>query len=252
MALSIRLPSTAPELSALAPSADGSGEVLLVEDHADLAAYLSERLGEHLPVTCVGSAEAALEHLGRGGVRVLVSDVMLPGCSGIELCRQVRGDRRFDAVPVLLISAKAAAADRGAGIAAGAVDYLAKPFGIDALLAAIARVWPASVARAQTSVSADEIIDPLLQLALDGLAESDFDIGVWAERACLSPRQLRRRVTELTPLSPVAWLREQRLRAVRELVGSGQCRTLVEAGARVGLDNPTYLYRIYRARFGDS
>lgn len=248
----LELASTAPELSALAPSADGSGEVLLVEDHADLAAYLSERLGEHLPVTCVGSAEAALEHLGRGGVRVLVSDVMLPGCSGIELCRQVRGDRRFDAVPVLLISAKAAAADREAGIAAGAVDYLAKPFGIDALLAAIARVWPASVARAQTSVSADEIIDPLLQLALDGLAESDFDIGVWAERACLSPRQLRRRVTELTPLSPVAWLREQRLRAVRELVGSGQCRTLVEAGARVGLDNPTYLYRIYRARFGDS
>jgi len=45
-------------------------------------------------------------------------------------------------------------------------------------------------------------------------------------------------------------LREQRLLRVRALIDAGECKTLAEAGARAGLDNPAYLYRLYRARFG--
>jgi AraC-like DNA-binding protein len=59
-------------------------------------------------------------------------------------------------------------------------------------------------------------------------------------------------VADLTGQSPLVWLREQRLLRVRKLIGSRTCKTLAEAGARCGLDNPAYLYRIYWARFGES
>ena len=58
-------------------------------------------------------------------------------------------------------------------------------------------------------------------------------------------------MTDLTGQSPQTWLREQRLLRVRHLIRSGDCKTLAEAGTRCGLDNPAWLYRSYRARFGE-
>ena len=91
----------------------------------------------------------------------------------------------------------------------------------------------------------------ILQLALVHMAEPEFGVAQWSERCHLSDRQLRRRVTELTGLSPLIWLREQRLLQARTLLSDGSCQTLIDAGMRVGLCNPAYLYRLYRARFGE-
>ena len=232
--------------------AGGDGRVLLVEDHPDLAAYLAERLGERVPVVCAGSAEQAWRMLAEDiGIRLVVSDVVLPGASGVELCRRLSQVPATQRRPVILISAKAADRDRDAGLAAGAAAYLAKPFGFEALLEAIERAWPAAAARLVVPPAAGGDVDPLLGLALERIEESEFSIARWAERAHLSERQLRRRVHELSGQSPQAWLREQRLLRVRHLLRSGACKTLVEAGARCGLDNPAYLYRSYRARFGE-
>ena len=228
----------------------GEGRVLLVEDHPDLAAYLAERIGDYLPVTWVDSAERAFDLLaGDHDIQLLISDVVLPGASGLALCREVRqGDRP---IPVVLISAKAADGDRVAGLAAGASTYLAKPFSFEELLDAIARAWPSAGPRLSPGPAASDSVDPLLAVGLDGMADPEFSVATWAGRVHLSERQLRRRVHELTGQSPQTWLREQRLLRVRHLLRSGACKTLAEAGERCGLDNPSYLYRSYRARFGD-
>lgn len=236
----------------LPPVERGTGRVLLVEDHPDLAAYLAERLGEHLPVTCVGSAEAAAQALAdEPGIRLVVSDVVLPGVSGLELCRQLAGLPDERRRPVILISAKAADSDCDAGLAAGAVAYLAKPFNIETLLTAMARAWPDAAPRLVAAPLDPATLDPLLAIALNGLGDAGFAIAGWSAQAHLSERQLRRRVNELTGQSPQTWLREQRLLRVRHLLRSGACKTLAEAGTRCGLDNPAYLYRSYRARFGE-
>jgi len=230
---------------------DAEGCILLVEDHPDLASYLSERLGQRICTVHAGSAEAALQILDTDPrIRLLVSDVMLPGMDGIALCRQLsRGDAT--ALPIILISARAAHHDIEAGLAAGAAAYLAKPFGFDALLQAIVEAWPALRQRLLPSPTPSEALDHLLQLALSHLPEAEFSVLEWAERAHLSERQLRRRVKDICGQSPQNWLREQRLLRVHQLLRDGQCKTLLEAGERCGLDNPSYLYRSYRARFGD-
>ncbi len=252
----LALPPSEPGSSALpVPMADrGQGRVLLVEDHPDLAAYLAERLGEHLPVTCVGSAEDAISALKETqGIGLVISDVVLPGASGIELCRCLSSPKpEQPTLPVILISAKASDADRQAGLAAGAAAYLAKPFTFETLLHEIGRVWPAASPRVAAPPSDPGSVDPLLAVALKHLGEAHFAIPHWAELVHLSERQLRRRVNELTGQSPQTWLREQRLLRVRHLLRIGECKTLAEAGSRCGLENPSYLYRSYRARFGDN
>ena len=244
--------------------------LLLVEDHPELAAYLAERLAEHCPVIVVADAESAWQRLRERETAIVVSDVMLPGQSGIELCQRIKADPALAHTPVLLISAKAGTADRQSGLDAGAFDWLTKPFSLNALLSCVQRAWPnfdslARTADALSTLSAieesstearcaeserPESADALLELARAQLNLATFGVPEWSERAHLSERQLRRRVTELTGMAPVAWLREQRLLKVRELVSSASCRTLAEAGALAGIDNAGYLYRLYRARFG--
>lgn len=249
---------------------DGAdGRVLLVEDHPDLAAYLAERLGEHLPVTCVGDAGAALAELAADdSIRLLISDVVLPGRSGIELCRRLAVPQAADAdgatgaagepapprtvVPVILISARAGSGDRQAGLDAGAVAWLAKPFSFETLLDHIGQAWPAARARLVAPPADPGQADPVLAIALRHLCRAEFSVTEWAGHAHLSERQLRRRVKELTGQPPQTWLREQRLQQVRRLLGSGACKTLAEAGSRCGFDNPAWLYRCFRARFGNS
>lgn len=230
---------------AIGSTAEG---LLLVEDHPELAAFLTERLNELLPTCTVASAEDALDVLARRKVGLVVSDVMLPGMSGLELCRRTSGEP--DRPPVILISARAGSVDRQSALDAGASEFLAKPFGMNALFDAVATAWPTARKR-MNPAECDHHGDSVMAPAASNLSDPDFGVDEWARAVHLSPRQLRRRVAEICGLSPLAWLREQRLLQVRSLVSSGTCKTLAEAGARSGLENPAYLYRLYRARFGD-
>lgn len=231
-----------------------TGKLLLVEDHGELANYLGQRLGEYCTVRVTTDSAQALEWLEREEIGMVMSDVVLPTMSGIELCRRIKADERFRGLPVLLMSARTDVVCEADALGAGADAYLCKPFGFETLLEAVSRVWPDASQYFEhgEKIVAVEQAQPLLMPALKALADPDFSVQEWARRSYLSERQLRRRVIDSTGQTPVAWLREQRLLRVRKLVGNGACRTLSEAGASVGLDNPAYLYRIYRARFGST
>ncbi|HWS27465.1 MAG TPA: ATP-binding protein [Xanthomonadales bacterium] len=243
-----------PDLPLLAPAQNGG--ILLVEDHPELAAYLTERLAEFFPVRTVANAESAIAEMQRGDIRLLISDVKLPGMDGVELCRSLKAMPEFADLPVILISAKSTLMDRDAGIAAGAASWITKPFELSTLIAEIRRYWPvsqdATVEKSPALVNpATSLDDPILQIVRNRMADPAFGVAQWSDAAHLSDRQLRRRVTELTGSSPIVWLRERRLEKVRELISSGACQTIAEAGRLCGFDNPSYLYRLYRAQFGE-
>jgi len=99
--------------------------ILVAEDDpaiADSVGYSLRACGYRVDV--VGSGEAVLE-CGPGSYDLLILDVMLPGLSGVEVCRRVR---ERSAVPVLMLTALAGEVDRVVGLEAGADDYLGKPF----------------------------------------------------------------------------------------------------------------------------
>ena len=267
-ALEAAVEASVPAIT-IADRAAGSASLLLVEDHPELAAYLAERLAEYCPVIVAANAEHAWQQLHQNTISIVVSDVVRPGHSGIELCKRIKTNPELADTPVLLISARAGKADRQSGLDAGAFDWLTKPFSLDTLLSRVQRAWPEfdRLARAIDAVelnpTAPELapieengqtstqrLDRILDIALSQLSHATFGVPEWSERAHLSERQLRRRVTELTGMAPVAWLREQRLLNVRALITSAACSTLAEAGTRAGIDNAGYLYRLYRARFG--
>jgi DNA-binding response OmpR family regulator len=111
-------------------------KVLVVEDDRKTAELIRDALvAEHFTASTVGDGKAALELLAPGGFDAVVLDVMLPGCDGLTVVRQMR--TRGDKTPVLMLSARGQVEERVEGLNAGADDYLPKPYAQQELLARI-------------------------------------------------------------------------------------------------------------------
>jgi two-component system response regulator MprA len=110
--------------------------LLLVEDDPSVRDAVARALrGAGYELQTAGDGPQALAVARSDGVDGIVLDLGLPTLDGIEVCRQLRSEGRR--TPVLVLTARAAVADRVAGLDAGADDYLVKPFALDELLARI-------------------------------------------------------------------------------------------------------------------
>lgn len=108
--------------------------ILIVEDETHLAQGLQFNLqAEGHAASVAGDGETAMEMLRGGGFDAVVLDVMLPGKNGFEIAAELRAAGNF--VPVLMLTARGRAEDVVRGFAAGADDYMAKPFDLAVLLA---------------------------------------------------------------------------------------------------------------------
>jgi PAS domain S-box-containing protein len=112
--------------------------VLVADDNPDMRQYLARLLGEAYEVEEAGDGAAALQAARERPPDLVLVDVMMPELDGFGLLRGLRADSRTCPVPVVLLSARAGEESRVEGLAAGADDYLVKPFSARELLARVA------------------------------------------------------------------------------------------------------------------
>ena len=106
-----------------------AANILLVEDEPGIQELLKLNLGlAGHQVTAVDDAEAALQILNVMLPDVILLDWMLPGMSGIDLCRRLRADKRYQPVPIIMLTARGEEHDKVAALDTGADDYMTKPF----------------------------------------------------------------------------------------------------------------------------
>ena len=154
--------------------------VLVAEDELRIAALLKRGLEEHSDAVDVATSGAdALWFAMEFAYDAVVLDVMLPGMSGIEVCRRLRSDGRW--VPILMITARDAVADRVTGLGVGADDYLVKPFSFDELNARVrALIRRGAVERPTELRVADLRLDPASRRAWRGEVELELSIKEFA------------------------------------------------------------------------
>lgn len=113
--------------------------ILIVDDEPINLVLLESLLEDFYQVLSVDSAEQALAlcQSPHQKVDLILSDVMMPGMSGHDLCRQLKAQPRTQDIPVILISSLDGEADEVAGLQAGASDLVCKPYSPDLLLARV-------------------------------------------------------------------------------------------------------------------
>jgi len=128
-------------------------KILVVEDEASFSEALSYVLGkEGFEVTVADTGDGAIAAFDKGGADLVLLDLMLPGLSGTEVCKQLRS--RSD-VPIIMLTAKDTEVDKVVGLELGADDYVTKPYSKAEL---IARIRAVLRRQGDSSTSAEGVI----------------------------------------------------------------------------------------------
>jgi two-component system KDP operon response regulator KdpE len=157
--------------------------ILVVDDEIEIVRALRRTLTAHgYRVFTASSGEEAVEVTSKRRPDLLLLDLLLPGMSGLEVCRRVRAESN---VPIIVLSVKGAEHDKVEALDLGADDYVSKPFGMDEVLARV-RVALRHVARAQDGTQANfragplEVDFALRRVQLDGqdvqLTPTEYDL----------------------------------------------------------------------------
>lgn len=135
----------------VAPIADDHGHILVVDDDPQIRHLVARFLQRHgYQVTGAPDGRAMMEALAHSAIDLIVLDLMLPGRSGVELCRDVRATSH---VPIVMLTARSEESDRITGLEGGADDYVTKPFSPRELLARIRALLRRARAGQGTAVS---------------------------------------------------------------------------------------------------
>jgi two-component system phosphate regulon response regulator PhoB len=120
------------------PSAASAPRILIVEDESDLALLLSYNLeSEGYMVENVARGDEAELRLAENAPDLVILDWMLPGVSGLEICRRLRAREATRTLPVIMVTARGEEAERVRGLSVGADDYVVKPFSVPELMARV-------------------------------------------------------------------------------------------------------------------
>ncbi|MFK7968951.1 MAG: ATP-binding protein [Bacteroidia bacterium] len=258
--------------------ASKNARILVVEDNADLREYLAYLLSEyHVQVAENGQVAWSILTQKVNGDQfqpdMIISDLMMPVMDGIQLLGKLKGDDRFRHIPTIMLTAKVNAMTRLEALRIGVDDYLTKPFQEDELKARIGSMLrnyqermqffagltqTSDKERAVSVVSEEPVIsnvDAEWLIAVEALYtehvnDARLTVDFAAEHVHLSARQFRRRLKQLTGLSPKQYLQEMRLQQARDLLVQGRFATIKEVCHSIGLNDVRYFSDVYKKRFG--
>jgi signal transduction histidine kinase/ligand-binding sensor domain-containing protein/DNA-binding response OmpR family regulator len=259
--------------SAVVPAPDdaaGAGlpRVFIVDDHADMRAYLRKHLAPFYDVLEAARGDDALAQIGVEMPDVVVSDVMMPGLDGYALCRAVKANPDTNFIPVVLLTAKAGAESRLDGLEGGADDYLSKPFAPAELLARIRNLLlarerlkvrfasrPANPELAPTPrprQSTDAAFLVRLQEVLDRQSHDEaFDVAALAAGLGVSRAQLHRQVREVLGSTPAETIIRFRLERAAQMLAQ-RAGNVGEVAYAVGFKNLSHFVKRFRERHGQT
>ncbi len=151
--------------------------ILVVDDNADMRAYITSLLGRIWDVMAVADGTAALRAAREDPPELVLSDVMMPGLDGFQLLRALREDERTKTIPIILLSARAGEEATIEGLQAGADDYLVKPFSAREIVARVRAALSLSRLRREIEEKQAELLargEDILLLAMEATG-----LGIW-------------------------------------------------------------------------
>jgi len=239
--------------------------ILLVDDEPDLLQFLSEVLGEHYAVLTAGDGTQALELLNGHPVQLVISDVMMPGIDGFELCTTIKSDVRLCHIPVILLTARNTITSKIEGLKHGADAYIEKPFSHDLVLVQVANLLNNRVKVRDhvaqdpfSHISFDEVsssdtyfLKKLNDYILKNLSNTDFDIDDLARYMNMSRPTLYRRVKSLlnAPIKDV--VTQARLKKAVELMAKNNHK-IFEIAMIVGYRSQAVFGKTFQRYFQQS
>lgn len=253
--------------------------LLFVDDNAELRRYVRLSMGDHYHVVDVPSAEEALLYLETGLADIIISDVMMPGMSGVEFCRALKSREETAWIPIILLTARSGRDFALEGLSVGAEGYIEKPFDPTLLKARVetiltnrrhlGRYYLERVMRSgdespsETTPGADpgaatSALDPESQLFVERATEhvlrhlhrEDFSIDELCRLMAMSRTLFYARLKSVTGQAPQDFIRFIRLSRAATLLLEGH--PVLDVSVMTGFTNVKYFSTLFKKHYGVS
>lgn len=236
--------------------------LLLVEDNDDFRFYLKDNLKEYYQIAEAADGNTGWQKVLSVHPNLVVSDVSMPGLTGIELCKKMKSDKRTAAIPVILLTALTAEEKQLEGLDTGASDYMTKPFNFEILLSKIRNLLVQQKISKQTykkqlelspveteieSVN-EKFLRSASQLMEKHLADTGYSVDQFSSDLNMSRVGLYKKLTQITGQSPVEFMRSYRLKKAIPLLEKSQL-TISEIAYEVGFNNPKQFSKYFKQEF---
>ena len=237
--------------------------LLIVDDNQDMLSFVSSCMKETYEVRTASDGASALEVLQHEQIDLIISDVMMPGIDGFELCRRVKSDISLSHIPIILLTARTTDVSRIEGLQLGADDYLTKPFNIEVLRLRVKKFidWEQNnhqQFRQKMNIEPSEItITPLdeqfikraIELVEQNISDSDFSVETLAAGVAMSRSTLYKKLMAITGQGPAEFIRTIRIKRGRALLETSQMQ-ITEIAYAVGFTTVKSFTMNFKAEYG--
>ena len=237
-------------------------KVLLIEDNKELRDFLKTILKRYFDYYEAPDGNSGLEMAEDLIPDLVISDVIMPGRDGFEVCRSLKENIRTCHIPIVLLTAKSAPEHMVDGFDAGADAYVAKPFEIKVLLTQVSRLIKNRelirkkfkqqnfmIDRPEKLLSKDEVfLNTLNDEIRKNITESDFNVSRLSEILDLSPTQIYRKIKALTGSTSVEYIRIIKLNKAVELLKTTKF-SVKEVCYKSGFNDPSYFVRCFKGYY---
>ena len=244
-------------------SRNGNYTIMLVDDNADFLNFLAYSLSATYNIVQAANGKEALKLMESENPDLIISDVMMPGMDGLELCSAVKTDIRFSHIPVILLTAKAGEQFQLEGLEHGADDYISKPFSMDILKIRIEKIISDTMKRRGyfnndvkiepskiTITSLDkQFIQKAISIIEDHMNDGDISVEMLAEKLNISRGYLYKKLVMITGKVPISFIREIRMKRALQWVMESQLQ-VSEIAYKMGYNSPKVFTRHFKDVFG--
>ncbi|KAA8477951.1 two component regulator with propeller domain [Arcticibacter tournemirensis] len=234
--------------------------ILIVEDNLELRYLIHQVLKDQYIVYEAGNGEEALALLKKNMPDLIISDVMMPGMDGLELCREVKNTPATAQIPFIILSAKGTEENKEEGYEVGADAYIPKPFNINYLQVRVRKLIDyrsrmkelvkdqnISSQFMNTDIAeADKaFLESILKVIENNLDEPGLNANTIESALSISKMQLYRKLKSLAGMTPAEFIKRIRLKHAADMLRNSQY-TVSEIIYRTGFNSKSYFFREFK------
>ena len=241
--------------------------ILIVDDDAEIASYIMGELGDKYKFVHSPNGKEALKTLLTESYDLVISDVMMPEMDGLTLLKRIKENPAVSAVPVIMLTSKAAISNKLEGLKSGADAYIAKPFDmeelhiqIDNLIDQVRRLrgkfsgaldQEERVENIEVKGNDEALMDRIMRSVNAHMSDPEYNVDSLAADVGISRAQLHRRMKEMTGVPTGKFLRNLRMEQAARLLREGKVN-VSQIADKVGYNDLSHFSTAFKLHFGMS
>ena len=234
--------------------------LLIIEDNPEINHYLASELSPYYTTISSMDGKKGLEIAFEKYPNIIISDIMMPGMNGIEVCKKAKNDIRTSHIPFILLSAKTNDESKIEGLHSGADVYLTKPFNMEVLKTQILSLLKnrkkihmdfknpnLEPPKIEISSIDDQFIKNIITIIEENIDNPKFTVQKFSDLSGMSRTTFFNKMKSLTGLKPTEFLRNYRLKLAVQYLEKGL--SVKECMYKTGFNTPSYFTQSFKVLF---